>query len=274
MAVLLALLLAGVVSQFAVNTVNWFVTLVVRPKPIMRLDFAAGIPADCAALVVVPAMLTSEVAARRLVCQLELRYLANRDEHLRFGLLTDFADAPEETSPSDRRLLAIARSEIDRLNDRYGHDGRTTFYLLHRPRKWNAREGCWMGEERKRGKIAAVTHLLRTGSVEPFSVTTGDLRQLAGIRYVITLDTDTRLPPLAARQLVGCMAHPLNFPRIDPETGVVVEGHAILQPRTGASIVDCAARCSARWLQGMRASIRTRVKPATCIRTYSGAAAS
>src|SRR5207253_6774499 len=52
-----------------------------------------------------------------------------------------------------------------------------------------------------------------------------------GISYVITLDADTRLPRGAVKRLVGTMAHPLNRPRLDPKTGRVVEGYAVLQPR-------------------------------------------
>ena len=52
-----------------------------------------------------------------------------------------------------------------------------------------------------------------------------------GVRYVITLDADTRLPRGAACRLVGTMAHPLNRPRFDPRVGRVVEGYALLQPR-------------------------------------------
>ena len=57
-----------------------------------------------------------------------------------------------------------------------------------------------------------------------------------GVRYVITLDADTRLPKGAARRLVGAMAHPLNRPRFDPRKGRVVEGYAILQPRLTPSL--------------------------------------
>jgi cyclic beta-1,2-glucan synthetase len=53
----------------------------------------------------------------------------------------------------------------------------------------------------------------------------------AGIRYVITLDADTRLPRGAVDRLVGTMAHPLNRPRFDPGRRRVVEGYAVLQPR-------------------------------------------
>ena len=53
----------------------------------------------------------------------------------------------------------------------------------------------------------------------------------AGIRYVITLDADTRLPRDAAAALVGTMAHPLNRPVYDAQAGRVVDGHGVLQPR-------------------------------------------
>ena len=58
----------------------------------------------------------------------------------------------------------------------------------------------------------------------------------AGVRYVITLDADTRLPRGAAKRLVGKMAHPLNRPRFDPDCGRVVEGYAVLQPRVTPSL--------------------------------------
>jgi cellobiose phosphorylase len=235
---LVLVLFAGAASQFAVSLVNWLCTLLVPPRPIMRLDFAAGIPAKHRTLVAVPTMLTSEQAVRSLVDQLEVRYLANQDDHLLFALVTDFPDAEQETMPSDRRLLELTQGAIQRLNQRYCQNRSALFYLFHRPRKWNPREGVWLGEERKRGKLGALNRLLRTGATEAFSVIVGDLSQLAGVRYVITLDTDTRLPRDVGRELVGCMAHPLNRPLIDPKTRRVVEGYSILQPRVATTIPD------------------------------------
>ena len=186
----------------------------------------------------VPSLLSSEQGVRDLVAQLEQRYLANRDANLLFALLTDFPDAQREELPDDRPLLALARSEIGRLNDRYCRGRPTVFYLLHRPRRWNQREGVWMAEERKRGKLAALNRLVQTGDGEAFSVTVGDLARLSSVRYVITLDTDTRLPRDSGRKLVGCMAHPLNCPQIDLRTRRVVKGHAVLQPRVGVPLSE------------------------------------
>ena len=58
----------------------------------------------------------------------------------------------------------------------------------------------------------------------------------AGVRYVITLDADTRLPRDAVRRLIGKMAHPLNRPRFDAGAGRVVAGYAVLQPRVTPSL--------------------------------------
>ena len=58
------------------------------------------------------------------------------------------------------------------------------------------------------------------------------------VRYVLTLDSDTRLPRDTVRRLIGKMAHPLNRPRIDAEQGMVVEGYAVLQPRVTPSLPE------------------------------------
>ena len=152
--------------------------------------------------------------------------------------------------PGDRRLLDLAQREIRRLNHRYRRDRPAVFFLLHRPRKWNPQEGVWMGEERKRGKLLALNGLLQGGSSDAFSIIVGDLSQVAAVHYVITLDTDTRLPPQVGRQLVACMAHPLNWPQIDPATRMVVQGHALLQPRVGATMPEAGRTLFSRLSAG------------------------
>ncbi|MGA2254504.1 MAG: glycosyltransferase family 2 protein, partial [Thermoguttaceae bacterium] len=237
-ALLLLALFGGAAGQYAVSLVNWLCNLLVPPRPIMRLDFSAGIPVEHRTLVAIPALLTSERTVRDLVEQLELRYLANQDDNLWFALLSDFPDADQETVAGDPRLLELARTEIERLNERYCADRPGVFYLLHRPRKWSRQQGAWMGEERKRGKLAALNRLLRTGEADVFSATIGDLPQLRSVRYVITLDSDTRLPRDAGRELVGCAAHPLNQAEIDPHSRMVVAGYAVLQPRVTATMPE------------------------------------
>ena len=101
------------------------------------MDFSKGIPPESRTLVMVPTMLTSSQNIEDLIDALEVRFLANRDDHLHFGLLTDFRDALEETLPEDEPLLRLARQRIEELNEKYRSSESDTFFLFHRPRRWN-----------------------------------------------------------------------------------------------------------------------------------------
>ena len=232
-------------SQAAAGMVNWLVTLLVPPRSLPRMDFSHGIPPQFRTLVVVPTLLDSLAGIEGLLEALEVRFLANRDDHLHFGLLTDFRDADRAAMPGDDELLSCVQRGIEALNAKYlrrpdGTEGNgDTFLLFHRPRRWNAREGAWMGRERKRGKLSDLNAFLRTGATDRFSLVLGETSALSNVRYVITLDTDTQLPRDAARQLVGVMAHPLNRPRFEgagTAAARVIEGYGILQPRVSATV--------------------------------------
>jgi len=223
-------------SRLAIALVNWLATSLATPHPLPRMDFSKGIPPDNLTLTVVPTMLTSAGNIERLVDALEVRFLANRDENLRFGLLTDFRDADEEKLADDEPLLSLAQQRIEELNEKYGASKGGTFFLFHRPRKWNPEDRVWMGYERKRGKLAALNSLLRGGRGEDFSLVVGDVEVLSTVKYVITLDTDTQLPRDSAWQLVGAMAHPLNRPQYDENKGRISAGYGILQPRVAVSL--------------------------------------
>ena len=235
---LLATLALLAASEMAIALVNWVATLIARPRPLPRLDFSGGIPADARTVVVVPTMIGSVAGIDALAEGLEVRYLANRDPQLRFVLLTDFLDADAGHLPGDDALLAHASAQVRALNARHASPDAPgdRFFLLHRPRLWNPREGTWMAHERKRGKLSALSALIREGDASPFSRVEGDVQELRHARYVITLDTDTLLPRGAACELVGAMAHPLNRPVYDPRKGRVVRGYGILQPGVGSTM--------------------------------------
>lgn len=237
----IALLLAT--SSLAVSLANWLVMLGAAPRALPRMDFSFGVPPSCRTLVVVPTLLGSVQSVAELVEALEVRFLANRDEQLHFALLTDFHDAATETRDDDEALTTFAREQVEALNRKYrarddGNEHGDRFFLFHRPRRWNPREGVWMGWERKRGKLADLNAFLRGGPADRFSLIVGDTARLPGVRYVITLDSDTRLPRDAAWQFIATMAHPLNRPRFGGHADAprVVEGYGILQPRVGVSL--------------------------------------
>ncbi len=218
-------------SELAVGLTNYLLTLVLPPRTLPKLEFKEGIPEECATFIVMPSMLVRPESAASLMEKLEIHYLANPDPQLRFALLTDFADAPTEHRPEDEGHVRDALERIADLNRRYAPDGPPRFFLFHRRRQWNPSEGCWMGWERKRGKLDEFNRLLRGVRDTSYTVQSSELDSLPYIRYVLTLDLDTQLPHESARRLVGTLAHPLNQARFDPARGRVVEGYAILQPR-------------------------------------------
>jgi cyclic beta-1,2-glucan synthetase len=237
-------------SELALGLVQWAVTLLTEPYSLPRLDFSKGIPLEHRTVVAVPTVLTDLGEIDRLLGSLEVRFLANRDDHLAFALLSDFRDAPSAEVEGDAALLERARAGIQALNATYTRPGAAApFFLFHRKRHWNASQGVWMGWERKRGKLEDFNRAVR-GVPDRFDTIAGDLESLQGVRYVIALDSDTDLPRDAARQLVGTIAHPLNRPVYDEKLGRVSAGYGILQPLVAISMASTCASRFARLFAG------------------------
>ncbi|MEO8364475.1 MAG: glucoamylase family protein, partial [Ilumatobacteraceae bacterium] len=232
--VIVAVLALVPAADLAMALTNRMITRVLGPRTLPRLEMEGGVPSHLRTIVVVPILLTNEDDIQSLVGGLEIHYLGNRDGDLRFALLSDWLDAPSEYVTGDDELLAAAATAIDQLNERYGptFDGHARFLLFHRKRQWNEAEGCWMGWERKRGKLFELNALLlgstATGILDPGWPSS---KPPSNVRYVVTLDADTRLPRGAVGRLVGTLAHPLNQPVLDPSTGRVTKGYGVLQPR-------------------------------------------
>jgi cyclic beta-1,2-glucan synthetase len=237
---LVALAITGIVpaSDVAVAVVNRAITQQVGATLLPGLELRQGVPAELSTIIVVPTLLTTQAGIAEQIERLEVHHLSNPDDNFTFALLSDWRDSDTERAAGDEALLEAASAGIANLNERYGQTGGVArFYLLHRRRVWNEGEGKWIGWERKRGKLHELNRLLRGATDTTFLAVDGRAPALpAGIRYVITLDADTRLPIGAARRLVGKIAHPLMRPRFDPEAGLVVQGHAILQPRVTPSL--------------------------------------
>ena len=238
-ALVLLALFAGAAGQFAVSLVNWLCTLLVPPRPMMRLDFSAGIPAEHRTLVAVPALLTSEQTVRDLVEQLELRYLANQDDNLWFALLSDFPDADQETvagnhalagagphgDPAAQRALLCrspgdllppaSAAEVESAAGRVdGRRAKTGQVGGPQPAAANRRGRCLQCHDRR----LAATPL-------------GSLRDHSGQRHA----TAARHRPRAGR---------LCGPSLEPGRksirirAMVVAGYAVLQPRVTATMPE------------------------------------
>ncbi|HEY1806428.1 MAG TPA: glucoamylase family protein [Terracidiphilus sp.] len=223
-------------TQDAVDLVNNAITTLFDPEPLPKLDFSAGVPLDCATLVAVPSLLINEKQVRKLVNDLEVRFLGNRDPNIHFALLTDLPDSMSNPHERDSHpLVDLASHLVIELNEQYASLGDGVFLLLHRHRIYNTRQGVWMGWERKRGKLLDLNKLL-AGTFDAFPIKTGPLEALHGIRYVLTLDSDTQLPRGTAARLIGAMAHPLNQAVVDAKRRIVTAGFGILQPRIAIGV--------------------------------------
>ncbi len=235
---LLALLGMIPAIDAAVALVNRAITQGRGATILPGLSLREGIPAQLRTMVVMPTLLTTRAAIEQHIERLEIHYLASADGELHFALLSDWTDAPTEHTAGDGALLDIAIEGIARLNLRHGAaPAGDRFLLLHRRRVWSQGQKQWMGWERKRGKLHELNQLLRGASNTTFVDTDGAPPVIpADVRYVVTLDADTRLPRDTVRRLVGKMAHPLNRPRFDAASGQVVEGYAVLQPRVAPSL--------------------------------------
>ena len=233
-------------SQAAQALINRLAVGMVLPQRLPRLALVHGVPSQLATMIAVPTMLLPRTDIAALVADLLVRQCANRDEGLSFALLTDVGDAAQAVMPGDEALVATATAAIADLNQTYGE----RFLLIHRPRQWNAAEGVWMGRERKRGKLDDLNQLLMFGDRGAFSHIVGPPERLTGIRYVIVLDTDTRLPRAAACDLVATLAHPLNRARRDPASGLIRGGHGLLQPRVAIGLTSARRSWYARLSAG------------------------
>ena len=233
-ALLIVLGVLGLVPaiDLAVAIVNRVITRVFSARRLPSLALRDGVTADLRTIVVVPTLLTSRTALDELLERLEVHFLASPGGELHFALLTDWTDAPAESVDGDEALLTAAVDGIAALNRRHGPaPAGDRFMLFHRRRVWNAGEGKWIGWERKRGKLHELNRALRGATNTTFIVPAAGAKQPEGVRFVVTLDSDTRTPHDTLRRLIGKMAHPINRPRFDVELGRVVEGYGVLQPR-------------------------------------------
>jgi cyclic beta-1,2-glucan synthetase len=245
---LLALLPA---SELALSLTNYILTHIIHPQRLPKLDLSDGIPSDAKTMVIIPCMLAGRKTVIELLEKMEIHYLGNSDPQLSFALVTDYTDADTETTDEDEPLLTFALRGINHLNQKYAAENEyPRFFIFQRRRQWNESENCWMGWERKRGKIHEFNSLLRGKADTSFSVITVPLSFLASIRYVITVDADTRLPRDTAAKLIGTALHPLNRAVFDKTTGRITEGYGILQPRIGVSLESSSRSLFAKIFSG------------------------
>ncbi len=216
-----------------VTFTNWLVSRSIPPRVLPKLNVEHGLKPGLETALVMPIILRHKAEVEPLLERLEMHWLSNPDPRVRMALLSDLADADSEHMPEDGPIEAALVAGVRRLNARYVKHA--PFVLLHRERRWNAAEGCWMGWERKRGKLEELVGLILGHQPDAFALREGDVDTLCQARFVVTLDADTRSQSNDINRLVGTLAHPLNRVEFDPETGRPTCGYTFIQPRVEIS---------------------------------------
>lgn len=234
LSILFTLLAIFPAMEAAYAIFNFVVPRLVSPSRLIGYEYKDGLPEDASTLVAVPTFITSRDSVDEQVRNLEVHYLTNPRGAVYFAIVSDWLDSKTEIENADLEVYDYALEEIRRLNAHYFPGQSERFFLLHRRRLYNEKQGCWMGWERKRGKLHELNLLLRGDQDTTFFPPETPLPQ--NIKFVMTLDADTRLAPESVTKLVGKLNHPLNRPVIDSKTGCVGKGYGILQPRVTPSL--------------------------------------
>ncbi|HEX7556143.1 MAG TPA: glucoamylase family protein, partial [Leptolinea sp.] len=237
-------------AMTAVQVVNWITTHLIPPRVLPKLDFENGVPSGFSTMVVIPTLLSSDSYIDELLQKLEINFIGNDDPNIFYALLTDFIDAPEESMPDDEMLLTKAQNLITDLNNKYQRSTGQIFYLLNRRRLWNPSENCWMGWERKRGKLMEFNQLILGNLNTTYILSQNQIKTLPKPRFIITLDSDTYMPHKTSNQLIGALAHPLNQAIVDKKSNQVLRGYTLLQPHIGVTPTSASQSTFSRIFQG------------------------
>ncbi|MBQ6991375.1 MAG: hypothetical protein IJN50_00430 [Clostridia bacterium] len=246
------------ISEVVIQIINNILNKKVKPCLIPKLDFEHGIPKEYSTFVVIPTIVNSKEKVQELMKKLEVYYLANKSENLYFALLGDCTSGQKEVEKVDNEIIEAGIEEVNKLNKKYNSNSENEipkFNFLYRKRIWNKNEGGYLGWERKRGLLCEFNDFLINGN-DKFRINTivgaNCVRPQKNIKYVITLDSDTNLTLDSGLNLIGAMAHVLNEPILDRENRVVIDGHALIQPRVGVNLEDSRKSFFAKVYSGTR----------------------
>ena len=225
-----------------VQFIQYILSKLIKPKMLPKLDYRSGIPKESATMVIIPTIIKTPEKVHELFSKLEVYYIANKSDNLYFTLLGDCSSGKNEKEKFDNEIIEVGIKEINRLNEKYPDKEFNKFNFVYRKRMWNESEGCYLGWERKRGAINQFNEYLLGNINNPFLYNSfeeaSNQSYIPKIKYIITLDSDTDLVLNSGLELIGAMAHILNKPILDKNKNVVIDGHALMQPRVGIGLLE------------------------------------
>lgn len=232
--IITTILLIIPISEFVNQTIQYILGKIIKPKLIPKMDFYDGIEAENATFVVIPTIIKTREKVQELFRKMETFYLANKSDNLYFAVLGDCSEGNKQEEEFDKEVIDEGIKQVEKLNEKYGKQGFPIFHFIYRERQYNNSEEKFLGWERKRGLLTQFNEYILKHEKNKFKINTINQDELPKIKYVITLDSDTDLVLNTAFELIGAMAHILNRPEV--KNGIVVKGHALMQPRIGINL--------------------------------------
>ncbi len=247
--VLLLILYLIPIQEIVVKIIQYILSKIVKPKMIPKLDMQTnGVPEEYATFIVIPTILKTKEKVKELMKKLEVYYMANKSENIYLALLGDCSSGKNKEEAFDEEVIQEGIKCVEELNKKYpSEEGKMPkFSFIYRKRFWNGKEECYLGWERKRGLLNQFNEYLlgkeensfRENTLEKWRKEQKDKRNQTKIKYIITLDSDTELVLDTGLELIGAMAHILNKPELSENEDVVINGHAIMQPRIGINLIN------------------------------------
>ena len=225
-------------QTIVVQLIQYILSKIIKPKILPKLDFKSGIPEEYSTMVIIPTIVKNKEKVHELFSKLEVYYIANKSNNLYFTLLADCSSGQNDVEKYDDEIIQAGINEINKLNEKYPDEKFKKFNFIYRKRMWNEQEGCYLGWERKRGAINQFNEYILGNIKNPFLYNNFEESNIPKIKYIITLDSDTDLVLNSGLELVGTMAHILNMPILDQNKNVVIDGHALMQPRVGIGLLE------------------------------------
>lgn len=223
------------IMQLVGQIMNEIIIHITPANSLPRLDYTEGIPEESRTMVVIPTIIYSKEKVKEMFDKLESFYLTNKTANLYFTLLGDGCASNERLTSYEKEVAKYGEKYAEKLNEKYQTD---LFYFLYRRRVWVRKENCYTGYERKRGALQQFNKILLGEQVDEkmhFYINMLKNKKL-NIKYVVTLDENTKVVLNSIINLVGTMAHPHNRPILNKNKTKVVSGYGMLQPRISTDL--------------------------------------
>ncbi len=173
-------------TQPAAELVTALRAKLAAPKPLPKLVLREGIPKQYSTLIVTTTLLFDKAGIDTLVENLEDFYLLNRR---RISICSRIIRTAMKTRWT-ANLRHTRAQAVERLN--FHAKENKKFYFLYAAVPFCESEDDGWAQSASEGALCELVRLLKTGAVGSFTSPDAALPAL-GIKYVITLDADTRL---------------------------------------------------------------------------------